>query len=350
MGMDAWLAQAYGTNGAAAEDIEKIAQAEMAQQLAQQEGYDLSGLTEEQIAELGQEVLGGQEGAGQGQLQQPGAPQQQMQPGQQPGQEQGGEIDPSQLTDEHVQQAQEILQLASSGQQIDPAAVQEAQAIMQVVEQMQAQQGGQPQQPQQNQMAKVAEAQAKFEEADYLGRVMAHAFNQEVEKIAAGKLGPANALGVAGHHVRQAGQAVGQAAGKAMGHLKQVGGAAKDKAMMGAAHAGSHIHQNRGAYGLAAGAAGGAALGAGAHHMMSKEATAAVIEKAAMQQAANILSANGIDPATGQPTNQQPQQPAIAPAGGVQQPGVAQPGAQQALGELVEKRSHQILRNLGYNI
>jgi len=37
MSMDTWLAQAYNTNGAS-EDLEKIAQAEMAQNMAQQEG------------------------------------------------------------------------------------------------------------------------------------------------------------------------------------------------------------------------------------------------------------------------------------------------------------------------
>jgi hypothetical protein len=180
MAMDPWLAQVYGTNNSNSEDLEKIAQAEMAQQMAQQEGIDLSGLSEEQIAALGHEVLGGaapQQGAPQQAApQQPGAQPQQGQP-QQPGQE-----EPQEITEEIFMQAQQILANPANH---DPALVQEAQAIMQVVEQHQAQQAGQAPQPGQPEMAKVAEAQAKFEEADFLGRVMAHAFNQESEKIAA---------------------------------------------------------------------------------------------------------------------------------------------------------------------
>lgn len=325
--MDAWLAQAYGTNGGAAEDLEKIAQAEMAQQLAQQEGIDLSGLTEEQVAQLGNEML--QQGQGQQQGGQPGAPQmpqQGMQPqqsqqqmqGQQPGGE--GGIDPSQLTEGHVQEAQQVL---ANPQSFPPEVVQEAQAIMQIVEQFQAQQAGQ--QPTQE-MAKVAEANAKFEESDFLGRVMAHAFNQEMEKIAAAK--QANMMHAAGHHLKHLGQAAKHHAGRA-------------------AHAVGHHMAHHPGHAAAAGAVGGAAAMHGAHHMM-KEATINAIEKAAMQQAANILQANGIDPTTGQPLQQQPAAPSIAPAGGVA-PQQTQ-GAQAALGDLVEKRAHQILRSRGYNI
>jgi hypothetical protein len=336
--MDEWLARVYGTGGAAApDDIEKIAQAEMAQQMAQQEGIDLSQLSPEQVESLGQEVLGGQQGGvpGQQQMQQPGM-------GQQPGMEPGGEIDPSQLTDEHVQQAQQILEAAQAGQQVDPAMLQEAQAIMQIVEQMQGGGGD----PQAAEMAKVAEASAKFEEADLLGRVMAHAFNAESEKIAAAKLGPANAMGIARHHVNQA-------AGAVKGKAQQIGGHLKARMHPQSSHplhhvgaAAQHVSNHRGAYG--AGAAGAAGLGAGyaAGHHMAKEATIGVIEKAAMQQAANILSANGIDPATGQPTNQMPQQPTVAAAPG----GAPQADAQVALGGVIEKRAHQILRNLGWNI
>jgi len=330
MSMDTWLAQAYNTNGAS-EDLEKIAQAEMAQNMAQQEGLDLSNLSPEQIEALGQEVLGPQgqgqqpQGAAPGAPQQPGVPQQGMQPQQPqaPGAEGGGE-----LTEEHVQEAQQVL---ANPQAYDPAIVQEAQAIMQVVEQMQAQQAGQPG----PEMAKVAEAQAKFEEADFLGRVMAHAFNQESEKIAASK--QANMMGAAGGHLKHLGQ-------QAAHHMGAAAGAAKHHAGKAMGAAGGHFAKHPG-HAAAAGAVGGAAAMHGAHHMMNKEATVAAIEKAAMQQAANILQANGIDPATGQPAQQAA--PQIAPAGAVPAP---QQNSQQALGELVEKRAHQILRGLGYNI
>lgn len=338
MSMDTWLAQAYGTNGASAEDLQKIAQAEMAQQMAQQDGVDLSSLSEEQIAHLGGEMLG-QQGQGQG-----GQPQQPGMPGQQ---EQGGQIDPSQLTEEHVQQAQEILEAAQTGQQVDPAMLQEAQAIMQIVQQSQGQQ-----QPGQQEMAKVAEAQAKFEEADFLGRVMAHSFNQESEKIAASKMA-GGIMGQAAHHAGAAAHAVGHHAGQAA-HAVDQGAQHLGKKLVGAigrtggAEAKMHPHTAR-AFGYGAAGAGALGAGAAAHHM-AKEATIGAIEKAAMQQAANILQANGIDPTTGQPAQQQA--PAIAPPGGVQAGGPVQTGAgpQAALGDLVEKRAHQILRGLGWNI
>lgn len=343
MSMDPWLATVYGTNGGAAEDLEKIAQAEMAQQMAAQEGIDLSQLSPEQIAQLGQEVLGPE------------------------GQQQGGE---GEISEEMFQEAQQVL---ANPEQFDPAIVEQAQGIMAQVEQMQAQggqqqmgqpqqgqpqmgapgaEGGQPQmgvpgaQPGQAEMAKVAEAQAKFEEADFLGRVMAHSFNQESEKIAAAK--QAGAM----EHLRGAGHAVAGAGHAAMGHLKHLGGAVKHHAGQAAGavkhHAGAaahHLKTHPGlSHGLAAGA--GAAGGAAAMHHMNKEATVNAIEQAAMAKAASILQQNGIDPATGQPL--QPQgAPAPAPAAA---PVAPQVNPQQALGELVEKRAHQILRSLGYTV
>jgi hypothetical protein len=76
---------------------------------------------------------------------------------------------------------------------------------------------------------------------------------------------------------------------------------------------------------------------------LNKEATVAVIQKAAEKLAAEILVNNGINPATGGPLA--PTAPAAAPT----QP-VAAPAPQAALGDLVEKRAHQILRGLGYKI
>jgi hypothetical protein len=341
MSMDPWLAQVYGTNGGASEDLEKLAQAEMAQQMAAQEGIDLSQLSPEQIAALGQEVLGPE------------------------GQQQGGE---GEITEETYAQAQEIL---TNPAQYDPAIVEQAQGIMAQVEQMQAaQQGGEPQgqpgaqpmgapqgqaqaqpqmagqqaQPGQAEQVKIAEAQAKFEEADFLGRVMAHSFNQESEKIAAAKLGPGNLMGAAEHHVRSAGRAVKGAVESGLGHAKARLHPDSSSPLHHVGKAARHVGQHPTAY--AAGAAGAAGLGAGyAAGSHTKEATVNAIEKAAMVQAANILQQNGIDPATGQQLQPQAPAPAIAPAGGA-----PQQNPQQALGELVEKRAHQILRGLGYSI
>jgi len=124
MAINEWLAEVYGTNGSGSDnDLEKTAQAMMLQKLAEEEGVDLSGLDEEQLNALAQEIVqnaevieaatSGGEGGGEGEMPapEPGAP-----PAMPPGAEE--------------------------------------------------------------------EAQAKFAEADFLGRVMAHSYTQELNKIA----------------------------------------------------------------------------------------------------------------------------------------------------------------------
>jgi hypothetical protein len=243
--MNDWLAKVYGT-GSSQEDLEKIAQAEVAQQLAGQEGLDLSHLNEEQLAALGQEVLGGESG---------GAAQE------------GGHIDPSQLSPEVVEHAEQILANPSA---YEPALVQEAQAIQQVI----AHANGQSQ----SNMAKTAqerlkEAQEKFEEADFLGRVMAHSFNQEIEKIAKAKTEEEEK---------------------------------EEKKMM---------PQEK------------------KEHEMMMGKHAAAINGAAEKLAAEILAANGIDPSTLQPAQQQ-----------------GTTSGANAVNNLIEKRAHQILRQLGFAV
>ena len=104
--MDQYLAQIYGTASGASEDLEKTAQAQMLHKLAEDEGIDLSGLTDEQMDALAQQVISDQDGV----------------PGEQATAEEG--------------------------------------------------------------VSAEEEAQAKFAEADFLGRVMAHAYTQELQKIA----------------------------------------------------------------------------------------------------------------------------------------------------------------------
>jgi hypothetical protein len=103
--MDPWLAQVYGTGGGS-DDLEKTAQYHLLQKLAEEEGVDLSGLSEEELQALSDEVLSDE------------------------GEEQGYEAD-GEYSEEDLQK----------------------------------------------------EAQAKFEEADFLGRVMAHSYTQEMQKI-----------------------------------------------------------------------------------------------------------------------------------------------------------------------
>lgn len=104
MAMNAFLDEVYGTS-AGSEDLEKVAQANMLAKLAEEEGIDLSGLNEEQLGALAEQVI--------------------------------------------------------SDQTAEPAAAADAGA--------------------EDEAEKVA--QAKFAEADFLGRTMAHAFAQEMAEI-----------------------------------------------------------------------------------------------------------------------------------------------------------------------
>ncbi len=300
-GMHPWLAQIYGTDGG--DDLEKTAQSHLLSKLASDNNLDLSQFSPEELQQLLQEVIGEQapaEVAAQ-QAQQQAAPQQ------------------------YAQQTQ-------APQAFAPAA-NPAQASMQ---QPQTAPGGMmpfqmaPQTGGADMASMQKEAQAKFEEADLLGRVMAHAYTQELEKIAATK---------------QAGRF----------------GAAAEKAKGFAGKAVQHVKNHKGAYG-----AGAAGVAAGeAHGRMSKKASA--FEKLAEMHAADILGAAGFDPATGQdnyaaaqpeqaatqsPASQQQQvQDQQQQAGGVAQPGqpqTSEPGAEFA--QALDTRALEMLQNAGYDV
>ncbi len=153
-GMNEWLAQAYGTNGAAHEsDLEKTAQAMMLTKLAEQEGIDLSGLDEQQLTLLAQEVA--QQMAQQ--QQQPQGAQPGMAPPQMPpAGGMGGMAPPSAQT---AQPPAPMPQAAGAGQA--PGAPSEGQFSEE----------------------QIKVAQAKMAEADFLGRMMAHALHQESRLI-----------------------------------------------------------------------------------------------------------------------------------------------------------------------
>lgn len=282
--MDKWLASIYGTNGGG-EDLEKTAQHVLLQKLAEEEGIDISGLSDEEVAALAQEVLTDE---------QPAAP-----------------TGPS-------------------------------------PEDLQAQQAMQEQE-----MAK--EAQAKFEEADFLGRVMAHSYTQELEKIAASK-----EAGVKDWAQRMGGHLKARTA-KGSSHFLRKG---IDKAQ-GAARAVDTKAQNLGnrvghalsrkqgpmtkgkmraiGYGTAAaGAAGAAGAGVAAHRAMSKEASA--FEKLAELRAQEMLTSVGIDPATGQAL--QPQQPTAPQA--PQAMGQPQQPTEQ-FEDALNQRALEMLSEAGYD-
>lgn len=272
--MNPWLAEIYGTDGA--EDIEKTAQAALLQKLAADENIDLAQFSPEELQELLSEVLG------------PEAAQQAL-----------GAVPGAAMNQPQAQQIQQGLPQQAPAQQMGGIPQARPQAFapaaqaqpQQAAPQMQGFQMAQQQAPAQDPAAMQKEAAAKFEEADLLGRVMAHAYTQELEKIAASKVpGPAGL----GRKMQ-----MGALKAKIKGRAAVSAGADKAKGFAG--KAADHVKKNKGAYGAGAAAAGGFAAG-----RMSKEASA--FEKLAEMQAAEILSQTGYDPATGVDTLSQPDQ------------------------------------------
>lgn len=277
--MNEWLADMYGTNQSNEDYLEKTAQSYLLAKLAEEQNLDLNQFTPEQIEQLTQMVLAEeQQVQAQPQAQQP------------------------------VAQPQGAFAPAGGYQQAAQPQVQDqgwnTQAPQGFNPGLMAPQAQTPEM-----MAK--EAQAKFEEADLLGRVMAHAYTQELEKIASAKEKTAGRFGAA----------VGHAKTVARGVHARAGGLAR-KAYEHKGHVGA--------------AAGGAAAGFVAGRK-SKHASA--FEKLAEMRAAEILQAIGIDPATGQQIQQQPEQPPQQAAGDQ---------TQDFQGQL-DGRALEILSQHGYN-
>lgn len=322
MSMNPWLASIYGTDGA--EDIEKTAQAHLLQKLAAEGNVDISQFTPEELEQLVQELAA--EGYDVGSMMQPNV--------QQPAQAPMGMPAVGQPP---------VMNATGQGRPFAPAQMQQPQ-IPQGMPPQAMQGGAQP--PQDTAMQK--EAQAKFEEADLLGRVMAHAYTDELEKIAAhrktaGRFESAKGAvkGAINSAKNRAGHMAERVGSKAHSKLTEVG--------MKARH-----HKGAIAAGAGAGAAGFAA------GRMSKEASA--FEKLAEEHAAEILSATGYDPSTGQDVygqqmlqnampQQQVQQPQTQQMPGVQQPQVdpGQPAGEQ-FSDALDQRALELLAENGYDV
>lgn len=253
--MDPKLAAIYGTNQETDADLEKLAAAELAEGLANDDEVDTDGLTEEELEAVAQDVLNASS---------------------EEGEEEGGNID---------------------GEQEKTSAAEEA--------------------------------QEKLAEADYLGRVMAHSYHNEMQKIAAAE--QEKTAGMTSG--QRAAQAVKSKGGKVLGALKDIatgkqareGFAAakkststaeaaknmasksimspKGKERAGAA-IGKHMGEaaeskKKGMKGLAKTVGlygGGAAVAGGAAAAMKKKQSSA-LDTLVEQRAMEILQASGIDPA-----------------------------------------------------
>jgi hypothetical protein len=151
MPMDPQLAAIYGTN-ADEGDVEKLAAAELAEKLAGDEDADIEGLTPEQAEELAAQILA------------------------------AGDESDEEVAEEPTEEEAAIEEPAEK-----TSAAEETEEDAEKT------------------------AAAKLEEADYLGRVMAHSYVQELRKIAAAE------------EVEKTAGKVGDAAGKVSGHLKRYG-------------------------------------------------------------------------------------------------------------------------------
>lgn len=303
-----WLSNYFGEE--VAEDLEKTAQAHLLVKLAEQAGIDINSLSEEELMALVAELQGELEQGG-GQPGQPGA--------QQPGMAPGGM--PGAPAPQHAPGGMPGGMPGAPGPQMGPGGPMGGapNPLMQQRPPL-----GAPQAPQGQpsaaapaglspEMAK--EAQAKFEEADALGRVMAHAYVEELDKIAA---------------VRGTDKTAGAR-----------GAAFATKARDVASRASNFASKNKKGIGAAAGA-GAAGFAAG---RMSKKASA--FEKLATDRAVEILQTLGIDPETGQPVQADQQQ---VPGQQFQQPqGQAPQGQDPNFDTAIDQRALQMLSDVGYD-
>lgn len=157
---------------------------------------------------------------------------------------------------------------------------------------------------------KVAEAQTKLAEAEILGRHMARAFYDESQKLAgvAGAVDKARELGKRGLDAAK-------------------GMSGKQKAIVAGGA-------------LASGVAGG--IAAKKHHdkkQAEKAAEAPILEALAMQKAAEILEANGIDPQTGEKKTEAEETKTEE----------TEAGKQATIDDVVNARAVEILEGLGYS-
>lgn len=291
--MNPWLASIYGTDGA--DDLEKTAQSHLLAKLAEENNVDLSQFTPEELQQLAAEVLGNN------------VPGQQAAPP------------------------------AGAPGAFAPAAQPQAGGMM-PFQMAQANQGGMQQDPGMLQK----EAQAKFDEADLLGRVMAHAYTQELEKIAAF---------YAGGTPRSAGEKLRGAAlkykMKGRAAVEDAGKAAKGAFGKAKAHVGAH----RGAYTAGAASFAGAAAG----RMAGKNKEASAFEKLAEMHAAEILSNAGYDPSTGQDMAAQQQDTNAQQMQGQVNQDTGQQGQEggtpdEQFGQALDSRALEMLAGAGYDV
>lgn len=256
--MDPKLAEIYGTNQASESDVEKLAAAELAEELSENDEANIDGMSDEQIEALAAQVLAGAEGEEQEQVEE--------------------------QSEEETDQDPESLE--------------------------------------------------KISEADYLGRVMAHSYvnelrsiDAEMQKEAASKEGPQTAAQSAARDAKRA---------KTPNHptfsakARNKADSAK-KAVKGAGGKVMSAIKNNPKKAAGGGLAALLAAGGGAaayKHKKNKEKNSSALDALAEQRALEILAENGID------INEETEK--------------VSSGEQEVLAQAVEARAYAMLENAGY--
>jgi hypothetical protein len=245
MPMDERLAEIYHTNQDEG-DVEKLAQAELAEKLAADGEIDPAAMSDEEAEELAKQVLADEDGDDQAAVEEP--------------------------------------------EEEEPA---------------KAAQGEEEEEGQE----KVSEAKEKLAEADYLGRVMAHAYAQELRNIGAAEQE------------------------KTAGRFEAIKGGAKEVGGKVGAHLKAHGKK------YSAGAAGAAGFAAGRmskkKQSSAEEPSASALDVLAERRALEILKANGIDPTADQ---KEPEQEKVS----------ASDEQRAKLEAAVEQRATEMLETAGY--
>ncbi len=237
--MDKTLADFYGTNAPDESDVEKLAAAEAAEVLAGEKGVNLEGMSDDAIEAMAQKLLA----------------------------DDGEESDV-----EASSEAEDEETPAGDEEDSEAAAVEEPGT------------------------EKLSAAEEKLQEADYLGRVMAHAFvheTKDIEKKAAAEQEKTAAKGGSKvlSHLKGLGSKAKGMAGKVGEKAKAVGSKAHAQGKKGLRMAKKHP-------GMSHGAAGVAGAAAGVTGMKAMEKKSSAVDQLVQARVQEILELNNIDPAS----------------------------------------------------
>lgn len=231
MPMDPQLAAIYGTS----DDVEKVAAAETAEELEEQGDLNVAALSDEDAEALAQQLLGEEEAA----VEEPSEEEEE--------QEAAGDEESDEAAVEEPEEEGTAKMSSAAEEAVEEETEEDAEADEEEVVEAEG-------------AEKVA--QEKLAEADFLGRVMAHAYHQELRKIAAAEAEAEKTAGDYGEGEKKEHKRIARGAGRF--------GAAVGSVMGGVAGAASGGSKAARAGKAVAGALGGAAAYGGLSYAASR--------------------------------------------------------------------------------